>query len=632
MATILRFVDTITASPTTLLDINATPLMVAASGIDLSPPDVRRSRVETFLGVDGDLITDMAPENRVLKIPINVVRTATPELAAAAITNLHAQLTKARNILMVQLDGMTKPVFFRTYAAPDYTLSMLRLLISARTQIELEIPAEPYGYGPKVTLSTRTMYNTLFYGPAASINGDFETDVTGWQIETGASTFTRSTARDHAGVASGLITPSGASSTVRAMLSANVTASVGQQWRALGWVQSDVTRNVRLEIGFFNGSTLIGSWEQNSFTLQADEWNFMSKSATAPATTTGVRVAVSMTSTPPASNLVWIDEIKLIQHHVDGSMYTDITGILGDTDTPMFLKIADNLGTSGTGRRMSYVSMRKGGNPDNVPFHIESNTLSLDTDAIWLLDNLPTGDIATDGSYVATTFATNTNRVRRMYTTWPAAWSADLRGKYDVYLRVRGTSGNVYKFQLGWGNSSTNVYRGDVITVPNCPTSVWFYMYAGTLSFPSGYDPVTEGYSGVGVDAAQIYVEVAIQRESGSNGFDVDTINFFPADEQSCLVQWPNRTNCTNYILDGRATGVYGLDATDRAVAIDPIAVAGAVPMLRPGVTNRLFFARDVGYGANSTQALGAGDLTTATTTITPFYWPRYWNLRQATT
>jgi len=632
MTTIIRFVNAIIDAPTTLLDLNMQPLMVRVEGVDLSPPEVRRSQVQTFLGTDGDIITDTTPENRMLKIPLVVVRTATPELVAAAITNLHTQLSKTRNILMVQLEGMTKPVFFRTYPAPDYVLKMLRFLLVANTQLELEIPAEPYGYGPKVTLSTRTMYNTLFGGPLATINGDFETDVSGWEVDpaSGASTFTRSTARDHAGVASGLLTPSGAVSVARARLSANVTASEGQQWRVRGWLQCDVSRNVKLEIGFFNGSTLIGSWNENSFTISADTWEFFSKSATAPATTTGVRVAISMASTPAASNLLWVDEVKLQQHHVDGSMYTDISGVLGDTDTPMFLKVADNLGTTGTGQRMTLLAMRKGGTPDNVPFLIESETMSLGTDATWFLDNF--GGTATNGSYISTTFGTNANLVRRMYTTWPSAWSADLRGKYDVYIRVRGTSSNVYQFQLGWGNSSTNFYKGDLITVPTTPTSVWFYMWAGTISFPSGYDPVTEGYSNQVIDAAQLYVELAIKRVSGSNGFDVDSFNFFPADEESCLVRWPNRTMCTDYIVDGRATAAYGLDASGRAVAVDAIAIAGAVPKLRPGVTNRLFVARDVGYGLTSTQLLGTGDDADATTTVTPFYWPRYWNLRQAST
>lgn len=634
MASIIRFVDSIVDSPTTLLDLNASPIMVLAEGIDLSPPDVRRSQVQTFLGVDGDVITDTTPENRLLILPIQIVRTATSEAATAAIAALHAQLVKPRNILMVQLDGMSKPVFFRTYAAHDYVIKMLRLLIASNTQIELEIPAEPYGYGPKVTLSQRTMYNSLFGGPEASINGDFETNANGWEVDpaSGSSTFVRTTSQSHAGSASGLLTPSGSASVVRARLSANVTASEGQQWRTKAWLRCGVARTISLDIGFFNGSTLIGSYTQRSISVPATTWRFFSVSATAPANTTGVRVACSETGTPAASNTIFIDEVDLFQHHVDGSVSTDITGILGDTDTPLFVKAADNFGTSGTGRRMSLMAMRKGGNPANVPFFIESEAFSLGTDAA--LDINDNSATASNGAYLNVHFGTVQSMTRRIYTSaWPASWSTDLRGRYDVYIRMRpNTPAGSYKIQLGWGNSSTSLYKGDIITIPTNPTFVWFYLWLGTISFPSGFDPTTDGYSNQTIDAAQMYIEVAMQRLTGTSNVDVDAVSFLPADDQTCLIQWPPQTNCTNYIIDGRRTSVYGLDASGRAVAVDAIAMAGAVPMLRPGVTNRLYFLRDVGSGTGSTQALGAGDDVFATSTITPFYWPRYWNLRQATT
>jgi len=635
MASIIRFVNAIVDTPTTVLDLNASPIMVSADGIDLSPPDVRRSKVETFLGVDGDVVTDTAPENRTITLPLTIVGNVTAEQVADAVTDLHAQLVKPRNILMIQLDGMSKPVFFRTYAAHDYTLKMLRLLLhGSMTSLELEIPAEPYGYGPKVTLAQRTMYNSLFAGPTASINGGFETDVSGWEVDSGsgASTFTRVTSQFHAGAASGMLNPSGSNATVRARLSANVTASEGQQWQARAWLRNEVARTISLEIGFFNGSTLIGSWTARAISVAADTWRFFAISATAPASTTGVRMATSMTGTPPSSDDTYIDEAVLTQHHVDGSVFTDMTGILGDTDTPMFLKIADNLGTAGTGQRMSLLAMRKGGTPSNVPFLIEAETFTRDTDT--LLDEGNNAATASNGAYLNTTFSTTTAMARRMHTTaWPTSWSTDLRGRYDVYARIRGNNAStVIKLQLGWGNSSTSLYKGDIITLPNTPTLVWFYLWLGTISFPSGFDPVTEGYSNSTIDAAQLYVELAMQRVSGTGGTDLDTFSFFPADDQSCLIKWPPQTNCTNYIIDGRATSVYGLDASSRAAAIDAIAVAGAVPMLRPGVTNRLFFARDVGYGTGSTQALGAGDDNLATTTVTPFYWPRYYNFRQAAT
>ncbi len=630
MPSLIRFVDSITTNPMVLLDLNVAPLMVDKEGMDFSPPDVRRSTVETFLGVDGDTVVDFAPQNRLIKMKIDVVRTASAEQAAEAVSDLHYQLARERNFLMVQLDGMTKPVFFRTYAAHDYTMDMLRLwLASGKTQLDLEIPAEPYGYGPKVTLSSRTIYNANSMGAAAAINGDFETDVSGWQIETGGSTLTRSTAQFHAGAASALITPNGSSATVRAVLTANVAANPGERWHARAWLRCAVSRTINLECVWYNGASVI-SRVSRTVSVSANAWNhFDTIIATAPASTTGVRVAVMEDSTPAASNLLYFDQVQLIKGEVDGSMFTDVTGVQGDTDTPLFLSVADSFSTSATGRKVSLLAMRKGGTPANVPFNMDASTFSLGTNASVVNDL--TGE-ATNGQYATVSFGTATMQRRLYVNSWPPVWTTDLRGRYDIYARVRGSSSNTYQMQLGWGNASINVYKGDVVTLPSCPTNVWFYVWLGTLSFPSGFDPVTDGYSGVGVDAGQIYIEIDAARTAGASNLDIDVINLVPADDETCLVKWPDQTNATNYVLDGRATAVYGLDASGRAVAVDPIAVAGAVPLLRPGVTNRIFWMRDVGYGTGSTQALGTGDHQSETTVITPYYWPRYWMLRQATT
>jgi hypothetical protein len=91
------------------------------------------------------------------------------------IQNLGRELNRPRNILKVQLDGATSPVFFRTFRAPNYVLSMLRLLLTANTEITLEIPAEPFAYG---LLETPVSGVTVSADPAAGSNGCF-VDVTG---------------------------------------------------------------------------------------------------------------------------------------------------------------------------------------------------------------------------------------------------------------------------------------------------------------------------------------------------------------------------------------------------------------------------------------------------------------------
>lgn len=633
MSSIIRFVNQNSSSPTTLLDLNASPLMVKVDGIDLSPPPLRRVEIQTFLGVDGDIITDTASQRRTIKLPIQIVRTASAEAAATAIRSLHVQLSASTNVLMVQLDGMTNPVFFHTFAAPDYTFKMLRLLLTPDTSMELEIPALAHGYGPKVTLSQRTIYNAFSSGAPATLNGDFETDATGWSVETGGSTFVRSTSQFHAGAASGLVTPDGTTATVRVRKTSAVTAAPGEEWLVQGWLRCGVSRTINLDLGFFTGAdALIGSWTQRGLSVSANTWQFFAISAVAPANTAGVRIAFSESSTPAASNTIFADELRLRKIHTEGSQYTDISGVLGDADTPLFLRMPNNFGTGNAGRKQSLLAMRKGGNPANVPFLMESEDFSFGTDISFLID-ANDADV-TKGTYVAVTYATVTTMTRRLYVdAWPIVTTSDLRGKYDVYARVRlGSATAVHQVQLGYGFNSSVQFKGDVITIPNTADRSWFYVYLGTLAFPSGFDPVTEGYSNAAIEAASQYIEVSSARISGSSGLDFDTISFVPADDESCLIQWPATTIAPDYVLDGRRTAVYAIDSNGRAAPTGSIAIAGAVPMLRPGVTNRLFWFRDVSSDPQSPAILGTGDHPDDSTVMTPFYYPRYWMIRTATT
>jgi hypothetical protein len=133
---------------------------------------MRRSVVSTMLS-DGELITAGAYGNRTLSIPLTYVGTATANAAALALQALALELNRSRNILKVQFG--TVPVFFRTYRAPDYSLTMLRLMLQNNSLV-VEIPAEPFGRGLAETPSGSPY--TVTNNPAAGSNGQFF-DVTG---------------------------------------------------------------------------------------------------------------------------------------------------------------------------------------------------------------------------------------------------------------------------------------------------------------------------------------------------------------------------------------------------------------------------------------------------------------------
>jgi len=175
MASTVQFVSAIAASPTVRLDLNSASsnLMVSEGGIDISPPTLRYAIASTMLQ-DGDHIAASSFENRVIKLPLKLVYTASTDAAATAIQNLGRELNRPTNILKLQLHGATSPVFFRTFRS-GYALSMLRLLLTANTEITLELPTEYAGYG---LLETPVSGVTVSTDPAAGSNGCF-VDVTG---------------------------------------------------------------------------------------------------------------------------------------------------------------------------------------------------------------------------------------------------------------------------------------------------------------------------------------------------------------------------------------------------------------------------------------------------------------------
>lgn len=176
MAGIVQFVDSIAASPTVRLDLNSASsgwMIDHEAGIDISPPTLNYAVASTMLS-DGEHIAGSSFQNRVLKLPIKLVYTATTDAAATAIQNLGRELNRPTNIVKLQLQGATSPVFFRTFRS-SYAFSMLRLLLTEHTKVTLELPTEYAGYG---LLETPVSGVTVSTDPAAVSNGCF-VDVTG---------------------------------------------------------------------------------------------------------------------------------------------------------------------------------------------------------------------------------------------------------------------------------------------------------------------------------------------------------------------------------------------------------------------------------------------------------------------
>lgn len=176
MASIVQFVDSISASPTVRLDLNslASGLMLDSdNAIDLSPPPLERAFASTML-VDGDRVVASSYGNRSIKIGLRAVG-GVPESIQTVIQDLAQELDRTDNLLKVQLAGMSAPVFFHTFRAPDFVLSVVRgYLAIGAPLLQIEIPAYSFAYGLMATVTPVAVSND----PAAGSNGRF-LDITG---------------------------------------------------------------------------------------------------------------------------------------------------------------------------------------------------------------------------------------------------------------------------------------------------------------------------------------------------------------------------------------------------------------------------------------------------------------------
>lgn len=304
-------------------------------------------------------------------------------------------------------------------------------------------------------------------------------------------------------------------------------------------------------------------------------------------------------------------------------MCWDITGVKGDVETPLVLTLpCGNLFDAGD--PLSVIGVRRRGTVANVPFFIQAEAMTLGTDT-----TLPGADGAMSGSgsnYARCSFSTNANMVPRIsLSTFPTVENADLRGRYRVFalLRKSASSGTV-NAQLGYtASASPALVQNDAVTADAVTGRC--HLDLGLISFPTGQDPIYDGYSNVDVLVKGRYLEVRAERVSGSASLDFDYLLFVPADDCMALIDWGDSLSTTDqFVVDGTHEIVYTQTTSFRVYGSKPSVVAGGFPLITPGVTNRVYWIRRAGRGATVTKS--------ETTVISAAYWPRYLFVRPATT
>jgi hypothetical protein len=289
----------------------------------------------------------------------------------------------------------------------------------------------------------------------------------------------------------------------------------------------------------------------------------------------------------------------------------DIAGssIAGDSPTPAFMRIS-NLGAGGT----AIIAQRTANNPTALTVFGQAEAATLGTDTTTWSNAIMSG-----GSGTATSFAT-AGLVTRLTFTLPSASSSEaLRGRYRVLLRVHtGGTSATYTIRYVQNSGGSFVFGPQVSYKAN---TIWQLLDLGIIEFPAYATPASVGYSGLtpGLGTGTLAIQAA-RTNTGLDNLDIDYVYLMPADERQCTV---SQTASTGYVvLDGPQDVTYGMAAGSNPFAatiagrvIDNggglVPRIGGLPMLVPGVTNRLYMLVDK---AN----------ITATTTVDVSYWPRW--------
>jgi hypothetical protein len=145
---LIRFVDTITASPTVRLNLNDESVW-ACTNFDAPPPRLRRA-IATNLLNPGGYVASASHEMRTITIRLECI-TNSQDLGATELQKLARELDRPKNLIQYQPTGATKPVFFRTYRSD---VSDILDMVAAKTfrTITIELLADPYALGLSETL------------------------------------------------------------------------------------------------------------------------------------------------------------------------------------------------------------------------------------------------------------------------------------------------------------------------------------------------------------------------------------------------------------------------------------------------------------------------------------------------
>ena len=296
--------------------------------------------------------------------------------------------------------------------------------------------------------------------------------------------------------------------------------------------------------------------------------------------------------------------------------YWDITGIIGDSPTPAFVRVGTAFGKGNP----CIIAQRTARSPDKLTHWVQAESGTLGTDT-----TKQANDTSMSGSgqnYVRCSFSTDATLVTRLTVTVPTATDATaLRGRYRVFVRVRNSAASsTYTLRYVQNPSGENSTSGPKITYTSFASTEFRHVDLGIVEVPGpGPVPSTMGYSGLPVQVTQQDLAVQISRDSGTATMDLDYVYLMPADERLSVTARAGFQTGSYLVIDGPQEMAYGMPSgtspfgstrtVDNAGGL--VSMFGGAPMLVPGVTNRWYMIR-------------GGSAVTTTSAVEVSYWPRW--------
>ncbi|GAB3817631.1 hypothetical protein [Micromonospora zhanjiangensis] len=614
----VQFVDSISATATVRLDLGLSPWNVRDNTVfDL--PDLRRSAVSTLLA-DGDRYPAAAYANRVITLVVQI-RAASDDATAAALQTLMRELDRQSNIMRYR-PGTSAPVFFRTFRTAPSSM----IWDPVQKELVAQIPAEPFALGVLETLpAVRVANDPALANQVDNANPYFETDASNWSGVNGASV-ARTTILSWEGLGALTITP--AASAGPGAQSEELPATAGNSYWLSGRLRSWSAATRTINLAWYNSSHSLISTSAISLAAPTDTWvGYGPTKFTAPAGAAFRRITTTDPGTPGAGNPWYVDSIMTWADGAGTGCCWDVAGVKGDVETPLNLAIAQGSLTGGSDPRRSVIAVRRRGTPAQMPLVLQAETMTGLTDTAIAA---AAGDPNMSGggqNFLRTTFATNANLVNRArLAAWPSGTTPDTRGTYRVFARVRKSNGSDVINVQALVSTPTTPATTDTVTLPQGFANVPVWADLGLLPVPAGADPVTDS-TGVELAVAPQTLLLLASRSSGSGTLDWDVVLFVPADDRLAVVDWPVDTALTSIVLDSARVMAYGVGAAGEVRTTGKVPIMGGLPMVSPGVTNRIVWLQDAG-----TRASGATPTLGNSTVITASYHPRYLYVRPATT